>query len=229
MPLTVPSERNGDAPSLPPQRHRLLIDAPTRMFHGLFALCFTGAYLSADSERWRLVHVSLGYALAGLLTFRLAYGVLGPRSVGWSGLWRQVKGTPKWFAAFKASVSLRIWLNQGLGVSMAWFVLTILALVVPLVLSGHAKYNEWGGRWMSEAFEELHEGVANLMLALVVLHLGVIGAMSLLRHHNHAALMWSGRVKGPGPDLVPATRRWLAALLLITTLAGVVGLGFTLR
>jgi len=33
-------------------RGRLVIDAPTRMFHWLFALGFTGAYLTADSEHW---------------------------------------------------------------------------------------------------------------------------------------------------------------------------------
>ena len=57
---------------------RRMIDAPTRAFHWLFALCFLGAYLSADGERWRLLHVVLGYSLAGLLAFRVAYGLVGP-------------------------------------------------------------------------------------------------------------------------------------------------------
>ncbi|MDP2988857.1 cytochrome b/b6 domain-containing protein, partial [Hydrogenophaga sp.] len=58
---------------------RLVIDAPTRMFHWLFALSFVGAYITADGERWRLLHVTLGYTLAGLLAFRVLYGLFGPR------------------------------------------------------------------------------------------------------------------------------------------------------
>ena len=33
----------------------------------VFAATFTGAYLSADSEHWRLLHATLGYAFGGLL------------------------------------------------------------------------------------------------------------------------------------------------------------------
>jgi hypothetical protein len=37
-----------------PAASRLEIDAPTRMFHWLFALSFIGAYVTAESEHWRL-------------------------------------------------------------------------------------------------------------------------------------------------------------------------------
>ena len=46
-------------------------DAPVRVFHWLLVLSFAGAYLSAESERWRLLHVTLGYTLGGLVAFRL--------------------------------------------------------------------------------------------------------------------------------------------------------------
>ena len=74
----------------------LVWDLPTRMFHWLFALSFLGAYLSADGERWRLLHVTLGYTLAGLLVFRLAYGLFGPRQAGLGLLWRKLVGGPAW-------------------------------------------------------------------------------------------------------------------------------------
>ena len=47
---------------------------PPRMLHWLMALSFTGAYITADGERWRLVHVTLGYTLAGLLVARVLWG-----------------------------------------------------------------------------------------------------------------------------------------------------------
>ena len=75
-----------------PHPGRLVVDAPMRMFHWLFALSFLGAYLSADSERWRLLHLTLGYTLAGLLVVRLLYGVLGPRPVRLAGLRGRARG-----------------------------------------------------------------------------------------------------------------------------------------
>src|SRR5690349_2050321 len=55
-------------------RGRRVTDAPTRMFHWLFALSFAGGWLTAESEHWRALHVTLGYTMAGLLGFRLVYG-----------------------------------------------------------------------------------------------------------------------------------------------------------
>ena len=70
-------------------RSRLVVDAPTRMFHWLFALSFVGAYLTADGERWRALHVTLGYTFAGLLLFRVLYGLVGPRQARLGLLWRR--------------------------------------------------------------------------------------------------------------------------------------------
>ena len=66
---------------------RLMIDAPVRAFHWLFALSFAGAWLTAESERWRDLHVTLGYAFAGLLLFRLVYGLVGPRQARLALMW----------------------------------------------------------------------------------------------------------------------------------------------
>ena len=38
----------------------LVWDAPVRVFHWLMVVCFAGAYLTSESETWRLVHVTLG-------------------------------------------------------------------------------------------------------------------------------------------------------------------------
>ena len=59
---------------------RILVwDIPTRVFHWLLALSFAGAYLTAESERYRDIHVVLGYTLLGLIGFRLLWGFFGTR------------------------------------------------------------------------------------------------------------------------------------------------------
>ena len=99
----------------------------------------------------------------------------------------------------------------------------LLALVVPLTLSGYATYNDWGaalgGNWMGEAMEEVHEFFGNALLLVVLAHIALIAGLSVLRRKNQALPMLTGRVEGKGPDLVPKNRTWLAALLLIATLA----------
>ena len=51
---------------------RILVwDVPTRVFHWLLVLSFTVAFLTAESERNRDIHVLSGYILLGLLAFRL--------------------------------------------------------------------------------------------------------------------------------------------------------------
>ena len=78
-----------------PLAGRHVTDAAVCSFHWMFALAFAGAWLTAESERWRLVHVTLGYTLAGLLAFRLLWGWLGPRPARLSVLVRWQKVTSR--------------------------------------------------------------------------------------------------------------------------------------
>jgi cytochrome b len=199
---------------------RRVTDAPTRVFHWLFALCFTGAYLTAESEHWRLVHVTLGYTLAGLLAFRIVWGLVGPRQARLGLLLRKLSGLKPWLAGARAGQFNG---RQAQNLGMALAVLALMVTVVPLTLSGYATYNDWGdllgGEWAGELLEETHELFANGMLALVLGHIGLIVLLSLLRRTNQARPMLTGRIPGPGPDLAQRNHGVVAALLI----AAVVG------
>ena len=208
------------APSQPAQpARRRVTDAPTRMFHWLFALSFAGAYVTAESEHWRLLHVTLGYTMAGLLGFRVLYGLLGPRTAGLGLLWRKVAGARDWLRAAPQAVWSPAHWRQGPNLLMALAVLLLLALVVPLTLTGYATYHDWGDWLGGEWLEELHEFFGNAVLAVALAHVALIAALSALRRKNQALPMLTGRVEGRGPDLVPHNRTWLAALLLLAVLA----------
>jgi len=201
-----------------PDKGRRVTDAPTRMFHWLFALSFAGAYLTAESEHWRLLHVTLGYSMAILLGFRLLYGLFGPRQVQLSVLWGKLLSGSRWMRAHwhEPWVMLTETGRAGQNFGMALAIALLLTLTVPLVLSGYGTYNEWG-EWL----EELHEFFGNAFLLVVLAHLALIVGLSLLRRTNLVRPMWSGTLAGKGPDLVTRPRRWLAVLLLL----GVVGFG----
>lgn len=198
-------------------RGRLVVDAPTRMFHWLFALSFLGAYLTADGERWRLLHVTLGYTMAGLLAFRILYGLFGPRQARLSVLWRKASGIVPWLrASFAGGSPGAVNWRQGQNLLMGVAVVVLLAAVLPLTVSGIGTYNEWFG---GDALEEVHEFFGNAMLAVVLAHLALILSLSILRRRNQATPMVTGRMPGNGPDLVQRNRVWLAALLLLAVLS----------
>ena len=199
---------------------RRVTDAPTRMFHWLFALSFAGAYATADGEHWRLLHVTLGYTMAGLLAFRVLYGLLGPRTSRLGLLWRKLAGAPAWLRTLPQARSLQqVTWRQGQNLLMTLAVLLLLALVVPITLSGYATYNDWGDALGGDWMEEVHEFFGEAMLFVVLAHLALIAGLSVLRRKNQALPMLTGRIDGTGPDLVPKNRTWLAALLLIAVLA----------
>lgn len=195
-------------------RGRRVIDAPMRAFHWLFALSFVGAYVTAETERWRLVHAVLGYTLAGLLVARLVYGFVGPRQARWSVLWGKLAPTGRWLVTLWREPQSAPW-RQGQNLLMAWAVLGLLLIAVPVTASGYALFNDLGGEWL----EDLHELAGNALLALVIGHLALIAALSLLRGQNQARPMLTGRTPGAGPDLVKQNRGWLAVALLVAVLA----------
>lgn len=208
-------ELRASSPTSP--RGRLVIDAPMRAFHWLFALSFAGAWLTAESERWRDLHVTLGYAFGGLLVFRLAYGLLGPRPARLSLLWHRAAGWGSWLSQVRAG---RLDAVRTATLAMGVAMVLLLALAAPLVLTGFAGYVDAFG--LEDAFQEVHEALANTAMSLVLAHLALIVGLSWLRRRNVAGPMLTGRMPGAGADVVKANRRWLA-LVVVAAYAGFVG------
>ncbi len=194
---------------------RKVIDIATRMFHWLFALSFVGAYVTAESESLRLLHVTLGYTMAGLLVYRLVWGLIGPRHARLSVLVRKLSGTPDWLRSLRSVKTLSdIKWQQGQNILMALAVAALLLAVIPITLTGYATYNEWGGKWL----QHIHEAVGEFYLFLVIVHLVLIALLSLFRWKNQAMPMLTGRISGSGPDLIKKDYKVIGILLLMGVL-----------
>ncbi len=191
---------------------RRVNDMATRTFHWLFALSFLGAYVTADFERLRGVHVALGYTMLGLLGFRIVWGVVGPKHVRFKFLFGKLAGTRAWLDDVKKArgVGAIPW-KQGQNLLMAAVVLSLLVLVLPLVGSGYLVNNDFGGKFV----ENLHEFFGELYLWIVVGHVALIAAISVLRLRNMASPMLTGAIPGPGPDLVKNDHRAWAVLIVL--------------
>jgi cytochrome b len=194
-----------------PKTKILVWDAPVRVFHWLLVLCFAGAYLTAESERWRLVHVSLGYTMGGLVAFRLVWGLMGTRYARFSSFVRGPGAVVRYVRAM-----LRGEPEHHVGHNPAGAVAIVLLLLssVVIVATGWAIYNEVGGNIL----EDLHEGAGNFMLAVVAVHVAGVVVASRLHKENLVRSMLTGRKEGaPSAGI---SRAWvgLAAVVLAAVL-----------
>jgi cytochrome b len=163
----------------------LVWDIPTRVFHWLLAVSFAGAFLTAESERYRDIHVVLGYTLLGLIAFRLVWGFAGSRYARFrSFLFKPAeiaayvvalaKGKPAHYAGHNPAGSVAIFALLALGIASG--------------VTGVVVFQDVGG----DAMEELHEVVSYAMLGVVVLHIAGVLVSSLLHRENLVRAMITG-------------------------------------
>ena len=150
--------------------------------------------------------MTLGYTLAGLLAFRLGYGLIGPRQARLSLLWRKLAGLPAWLRSLQPGNGRRRELAPGTEPADGAGGRRADGGGPAGGLSGYATYNDWGGEWLAE----LHEFTGELFLWLVLGHLALILGLSLLRRKNQALPMLTGRVagRGAGPRANTTMAHW---------------------
>ena len=168
-------------------RPRRLIDGLTRLFHGALALGFAGAFITSEMESIRQVHVILGYTVLGALVLRLDWGLIGPRTARLSVWGQKLRlASPLWASLHQGKLPL----SQAQTVLQGLATLSLLVLAVLVTASGYATLESLTGEWV----EEVHEALGNAMLAVVLLHLVLVGVASVARRQNQALTMLTGRI-----------------------------------
>jgi cytochrome b len=192
---------------------RILVwDLPTRVFHWLLAGTFAGAWLTADSERWIDVHAMLGYTFAGLIAFRLVWGFVGTRYARFASFVTGPSPVLKYLGSIVQSKPER---HVGHNPAGGWAVLALLGLGIVTALAGFLTYNDYGGHWL----EELHEGAASAMLALVFVHIGAVLISSVIHRENLVRSMVTGLKYGL-PSQAIRRPQWIAAGALVVAIVG---------
>lgn len=199
------------APRDSANRKILVWDAPVRVFHWLMVFSFAGAYLTAESERWRMLHVTLGYTMAALVVFRLIWGLVGTRHARFSNF---VRGPAAVMRYFRAMLRGQPEHHAGHNPAGALAIVALLALTVLVAVSGWATYNEMGGGIL----EEVHEVLANLMLSVVGVHVAGVLLGSWLHRDNLVGAMITGRKRGLPQEGVRRAWRSVAVLMLVAVL-----------
>ena len=191
----------------------LVWDLPTRIGHWLLVTAFVLAFMTGDGEKWRLVHVAAGYAVAGIILFRIFWGMVGtryarftsflfsPRSV-FIYLGKLLKGKPDH------------WMGHNPAGSYAIYILILLGLAT--AASGFAVYAEIGGEWLEDA----HDVLSYTMLGMVCFHVLGVVVSSLMHHENLVRSMIDGYKQGKSEEAIASSKsRWVAVPIVSAVLA----------
>lgn len=191
-------------------------DWPVRIGHWLLVGAFALAWLTGESEEWRLVHAFAGGTVVGVVLFRLLWGFLGTRHARFSSF---VRG-PVAVLDYVTSL-LRGDASQYAGHNAAggWAIVGLLSLGLLTGVSGWLVYQDsfsnMGGEWLGE----LHEALASGMLAVAALHVAGVVVSSLAHRENLVRAMFTGLKQGR-PDEAIASARPLVLVLLFGWVAG---------
>ncbi len=187
----------------------LVWDLPVRIFHWLLAASFAGAWLTAEHERWRLLHVTFGCTVLALVVLRVAWGLLGTRHARFSDFVRGPRNVLSYLGGFvRGKPQHYVGHNPAGGLA----IVALLALAVTAAAAGIATYT------LGDAYEDVHEALANLMLALVGLHVAAVVVSGWLHRENLVAAMFSGRKRGTPVDGIATPRRGVGIVLLAAVL-----------
>ena len=132
-------------------------------------------------------HRYAGYAAAVLVLLRLAWGWVGAGHARFS-TWPPLGGVPHYVRALWRGRPPRHAGHNPLGVVM---IVSLWSLVLALGATGWMTRLDayWGEEWL----ENLHETLADVLLACVGLHVVAVGVMSLVLRENLVRSMITGR------------------------------------
>lgn len=168
-------------------------DPLVRIFHWSLVGLFSFAFLTGDELK--TPHEIAGYVIAGLIAFRVVWGLIGSRYARFSSfLYR-----PSTVAGFVGD-TMRMKARRYLGHNPAGglMVIALISVIAVISATGYMMTTDawWGVGWV----EELHEASAFAALGLVALHIGGVIVASFEHGENLVRAMFTGRKRAPGPD-----------------------------
>jgi cytochrome b len=161
-------------------------DPLVRLFHWSLLAAFTAAFISA--EEWERGHVTIGYIVAGLVAFRLVWGVIGSKHARFSDFIYRPRTV---IGYIRESIALKAKRYIGHNPAGGAMVIALLLAITGISVTGYMMGLDafWGVQWI----EELHEGLVNMTLVLVALHVVGVVFASFEHGENLIKSMITGR------------------------------------
>lgn len=197
-------------------RNQLIYDIPTRLFHWLFAGLFIAAFSIAktidDDSPVFSYHMLAGLLLAFTVFLRILWGFLGSKHSRFASFALHPKDLVTYFTGM-LSGDKRKW--AGHNPASSWATLAMLALSLGLGVTGFLMASG-----EKEAYEDIHELLANGFLVVVLMHIaGVI--LHTLRHRDGIAMTMIDGLKSGVPQTETISNSRPAVALLFVGLVTV--------
>lgn len=210
-------------------------DLPVRLFHWslviLIALQWASAEFNLLAMDW---HFRIGYAIFGLVLFRIAWGFVGSQSARFA----QSLAGPRRIAAYlPRALSREGNAEPGHNPLGAWSAIALIGVVFAQALTGLfssddiALFGPLAERvdagvmdWMTD----VHELLPDVLIALVVLHLVAVAYHALWKRENLVGAMFTGRKRlpaDPGLRFVGAGRALTLAIAVAAVVWAIVEFG----
>jgi len=190
----------------------LIWDWPVRIGHWLLVGAFALAWITGDSEEWRLVHAFAGGTVVGVVLFRLLWGFVGTRHARFASFVRGPQAVFDYVLGLLRGAESN---DAGHNAAGGWAIVALLGLGLLSGASGWLVYQDIGSEWL----EEVHEALGTGMLAVAALHLAGVIVSSLAHRENLVWAMFTGCKQGQAEDAIAGTRL-LVVLLLLGWVAG---------
>lgn len=186
----------------------LVWDWPVRIGHWLLVGAFALAWITGDSEEWRLVHAFAGGTVVGVILFRLLWGFVGTRHARFASFVRGPGAVLDYvFGLLRGDASKYAGHNAAGG----WAIVALLALGLLTGASGWLAYQDLGGEWL----EEVHEALATGMLTVAAVHVAGVVVSSLAHRENLVRSMLTGFKFGRPDEAIAGARPVVVMLLLV--------------
>ena len=209
----------------------LLWDPFVRLTHWLLVLLVFASWITARTHRMSL-HRYSGYAILGLVIFRVYWGFFGSHFARFKEFLRGPRSVLKTLSAKSIGAKLG---HTALG---GWSILAMLSLLFLQAALGLFAVDvdglESGPLAARLSFDtgrlaaKLHATVFNFLLALIAAHILAIAFYLLFKRENLIAPMLTGRKRVPHetiPAIYRAAQPWhayLALMLIALLLTGIV-------
>ncbi|QPF84978.1 cytochrome b/b6 domain-containing protein [Bradyrhizobium genosp. L] len=161
-------------------------DLPLRLWHWALAVLVLIAWVTPSTHD--RLHRLAGYAVIGLLAFRLIWGFAGTRYSRFGRIGVRLRTAPRYILNLRRGITGRyIGLNPA---GTAMMVALLLSLSVSAISGALSVTVTFFGAWW---VEDTHAYASDAVIALVVLHVLGVVAMAMLQRQNLVRAMLTGR------------------------------------
>ena len=198
-----------------------LWDTPTRIVHWALVILIGFAWWSAEYDRLEW-HRWSGYAVVGLVAFRLIWGFAGSGNARFASF---VRGPSATFAYLRTLPTRIHTITPGHNPLGAWSVLAILAVLITQVVTGlfAVDIDAFEAGPLADRIDfdtgrliaKWHHWSFTALQALVVLHLAAVAFYLVYKRDNLIGPMvtgWKRVAKDPGLIFAPLWRAAVATL-----------------